>query len=54
MREFDLYSTQRLPHTILLMFALFVFILSKLPKMVIKPIKPHFTSVFSSSSDRSK
>ena len=40
MRELSLYSTQSLPHTILRIFAPFVSILSKLPKMAIKPIKP--------------
>jgi hypothetical protein len=40
MRELSLYSTQSLPHTILRIFAPFVSILSKVPKMAIKPIKP--------------
>jgi hypothetical protein len=40
MRELSLYSTQSLSQAILLVFAPFVSILSKLPKIAIKSIKP--------------
>ena len=40
MQELSLYSTQSLPHTILLIFLPFVSLLSEIPKMAIGTIKP--------------